>query len=77
MSEPLCVPRLGMSATEATLVEWTVASGTRVKAGEVVAVIETDKVETELESPASGTLVTAGEPGAVYPVGAVIAEVVS
>jgi len=76
MSEPVRIPRLGMTATEATLVEWAVADGAVVAAGDVIAVIETDKVETELEAPAGGTLVVKVAPGAVVPVGEVVAEVV-
>ena len=76
MSEPVRIPRLGMTATEATLVEWAVADGAVVAAGDVIAVIETDKVETELEAPAGGTLVVKVAPGSVVPVGEVVAEVV-
>jgi pyruvate/2-oxoglutarate dehydrogenase complex dihydrolipoamide acyltransferase (E2) component len=65
-----------MTATEATLVEWSVADGAVVETGDVIAVIETDKVETELESPAAGKLVATAAPGAVLEIGAVIGEVV-
>jgi len=76
MSEAVRIPRLGMTATEATLLEWAVPDGSAVAAGDVIAVVETDKVETELESPAAGTLVLKAAPGAVVPVGEIIAEVV-
>ena len=77
MSEPIRIPRLGMTATEATLVEWSVPDGSAVLPGDVIAVIETDKVETELESPAAGKLVVAAAPGAVLEIGAVIGEVLA
>ena len=73
---PIRIPRLGMTATEATLVEWSVPDGAAVRTGDVIAVIETDKVETEIEAPAAGTLLVAAAPGAVLEVGAVIGEVV-
>ena len=76
MSEPIRIPRLGMTATEATLVQWSVADGAAVQSGDVIAVIETDKVETELEAPSAGTLVASVAPGTVLEVGAVIGEVV-
>ena len=76
MSAPLRIPRLGMTTTEATLLEWLVAPGTAVQPGDVIALIETDKVESELEAPAAGTLVPSGEPGQVYEVGALIGEIV-
>ena len=77
MSEAIRIPRLGMTATEATLVEWSVPDGSAVQTGDVIAVIETDKVETELESPAAGTLVATAAPGTTLEIGAVIGEVVA
>lgn len=76
MTEPLRIPRLGMTATEATLIEWVVPSGAAVAAGDVIAVIETDKVESDLEAPAAGTLITSAQPGQVYEIGALIGEIV-
>ena len=75
MSEPIRIPRLGMTATEATLVEWCCPDGSTVQEGDVIAVIETDKVETELESPAPGTLVFKAPSGTVLQIGAVIGEI--
>ncbi len=72
------MPRIGHSMTEGTLVAWRVAAGAAVRAGDVVAVIETDKAEVELESPADGLL--AGPllaPNEVAPVGAVLGWVVA
>ena len=77
MSESIRIPRLGMTATEATLIEWSVPDGSPVQPGDVIAVIETDKVETELEAPAAGRLVATAVPGTVLEIGAVIGEVVA
>jgi pyruvate/2-oxoglutarate dehydrogenase complex dihydrolipoamide acyltransferase (E2) component len=66
-----------MTATEATLLEWTVPPGASVQPGDVIALIETDKVESELEAPAAGTLLTTGVPGEVYEIGALIGEIVA
>jgi pyruvate/2-oxoglutarate dehydrogenase complex dihydrolipoamide acyltransferase (E2) component len=38
------------------VVEWLRADGDLVEAGEAIVVIESEKAETELESPASGRL---------------------
>ena len=73
--EAVRIPRLGMTATEATLLEWSVPDGSAVQPGDVIAVIETDKVETELEAPAGGVLVTMAAPGAILEIGSVIGEV--
>jgi pyruvate/2-oxoglutarate dehydrogenase complex dihydrolipoamide acyltransferase (E2) component len=75
MSVPVVIPRLGMTVTEVTLLSWTVPSGTYVAQGDPIATVETDKVETDLEAPAAGLLEPSGQPGAIYPLGAVIGEI--
>ena len=68
------VPKLGLTMTEATVVEWRKTVGESVAAGEVLLVIETEKSEVEVEAPSAGTLVEIlGAPGQVYPVGEVVA----
>ena len=76
MTTPVVVPGLGLGVGEVTLLGWSVPAGTVVRPGDVIATVETDKVETELESPAEGVLSPIGEPGGAYPVGAVIAQIV-
>lgn len=51
------VPVLSESVTEATLVSWHKKQGERVKRGENLIDIETDKVVMELPAPQTGTLV--------------------
>ena len=41
---------------EATLSSWLVSEGDRVEEGEVIAEIETEKINNELEAPASGVI---------------------
>ena len=59
---------------DGTIVEWIVSEGQHVAEGDPIAVIETEKVETELPCPDTGTVVeiAAGE-GDTVEVGAVIA----
>ena len=54
--------------------EWLVAEGTMVEAGEPVLIIETDKVETEVEARESGILTITGKVGENYECGAVIGQ---
>jgi pyruvate/2-oxoglutarate dehydrogenase complex dihydrolipoamide acyltransferase (E2) component len=42
---------------DATVIEWLKSEGDRVEQGEVLVILETDKVNGEVESPASGVLV--------------------
>ena len=70
------LPKWGVSMQDAVLIRWLKAVGSPVTKGEPIAEFETDKVEVELESPASGVLtrVFASEEDTVD-VGAVIAEI--
>ena len=68
------MPKLSMTMEEGELISWVKQAGDQVRAGEVIAEVNSDKVEMEVESPADGTLVrlTAAE-GDVVPVGVAIA----
>ena len=48
------MPQMGVSVAEGTVVEWKKRVGDWVEADEIVVEISTDKVETEIPSPASG-----------------------
>jgi pyruvate/2-oxoglutarate dehydrogenase complex dihydrolipoamide acyltransferase (E2) component len=56
MSVELILPKWGLTMEDGTIVAWYVAEGDTVSAGQVVADIETEKVETELESPCDGVV---------------------
>jgi pyruvate dehydrogenase E2 component (dihydrolipoamide acetyltransferase) len=68
------MPKMGDGMEEGTLVEWTVKDGDKVKSGQVIGNIQTDKAVMELEAPGSGiftgVLLAAG---ATVPVGVPIA----
>jgi pyruvate/2-oxoglutarate dehydrogenase complex dihydrolipoamide acyltransferase (E2) component len=67
---PVNMPKLTMAATEATFIEWLVDDGTSVAEGEPIYSVATDKVENEVESPASGILRHGDAESEVdYPVG--------
>jgi pyruvate dehydrogenase E2 component (dihydrolipoamide acetyltransferase) len=50
------MPALGESVTEGTVTRWLKAVGDRVEADEPLLEVSTDKVDTEIPAPASGTL---------------------
>ena len=50
------LPRMGESVTEGTIVHWLKAEGDWVEEDEPLVEISTDKIDTELPSPASGKL---------------------
>lgn len=56
MSTSILMPKLGMTMKEGTVVEWLKQPGDAVQKGEGVATISSDKLTSEVEAPASGTL---------------------
>ncbi|QSB48028.1 dihydrolipoamide acetyltransferase family protein [Parageobacillus toebii] len=56
MAVEIFMPKLGMSMKEGTVVEWLKKKGDKVKKGESVVVISSDKIETDIEAPQDGVL---------------------
>jgi pyruvate/2-oxoglutarate dehydrogenase complex dihydrolipoamide acyltransferase (E2) component len=50
------MPQMGVSVAEGTIVEWKKQVGDWVEADEVIASISTDKIDTDVEAPATGRL---------------------
>ena len=48
------MPQMGVSVAEGTVVEWKKQVGDWVEADEIIASISTDKIDTDVESPATG-----------------------
>lgn len=63
----ILMPALSPTMTEGTLAKWLKKSGDKVKAGDVIAEIETDKATMEVEAVDEGTigkiLIEAGSAG--------------
>ena len=76
MSDKILVPVLGESITEATVSKWLKKEGDIVEADEPIVELETDKVNLEVPSPISGTLVEINsKDGSVVEVGALLGSV--
>jgi pyruvate/2-oxoglutarate dehydrogenase complex dihydrolipoamide acyltransferase (E2) component len=74
MDVPL--PRLADSLVDGIVSRWLKRPGDRVARGEPLVEIETDKVNSEIESPCDGVLTEVlAEEGATVPVGDVIARI--
>ncbi len=78
MATTVSMPQLGETVTEGTILRWAKQVGDTVAADEVLVEISTDKVDTEVPSPAAGTileiLVPEGETVAVGTAMVVIGE---
>src|SRR6266436_6947404 len=51
------MPQMGVSVSEGTITKWLKREGEHIEADELLLEISTDKVDTEVPSPASGTVV--------------------
>lgn len=70
------MPQMGESIAEGTIIKWLKAAGDQVERDEPLFEITTDKVDTEVPSPASGMLKTIlVAEGETVDVGATVAEV--
>src|SRR6187551_3101624 len=76
MSTSVTLPALGESVTEGTVTQWLKQVGDSVETDEPLLEVSTDKVDTEIPSPASGVLleIKASEDETVE-VGAVLAVI--
>jgi 2-oxoglutarate dehydrogenase E2 component (dihydrolipoamide succinyltransferase) len=75
MSVEIRVPSVGESVTEGTLSRWLKPDGAAVEADEPLFELETDKANTEVPSPAAGTLRIAVREGEKVQIGAVVGRI--
>jgi pyruvate dehydrogenase E2 component (dihydrolipoamide acetyltransferase) len=69
------MPKMGDAMTEGILLSWRKQDGETVKVGDVIAEIETDKSNVEVEAEEAGVLHTQTLPGTTVPVGQTIAVI--
>jgi len=75
---PLPMPKMSMTMETGEMISWSVAAGDTVKSGDVLAEVQTDKVDMEVESPVDGVIARlVAQPGDVVDVGAPIAFILS
>lgn len=72
MATAFQMPKLGLTMEAGTITEWLVEDGAPVTKGMAVLSIETDKVETEVESSGEGLLHQAGAVGDTFDCGETI-----
>jgi pyruvate dehydrogenase E2 component (dihydrolipoamide acetyltransferase) len=75
MPYDVVMPQLGMTMTEGMVVTWLKQPGDPVERGEPLFVVQTDKVDMDVEATAAGRLQEILlEPGQIVAVGTVIAK---
>ncbi len=73
MATEITMPKLSDTMTEGRLISWKKGVGEQVNRGDIIAEVETDKANMELEAFTSGVLLeTRVTPGELVPVGTVI-----
>lgn len=69
------IPKPGDAITEAEVTEFYVAEGGTAVEGDPLYAIATDKVEMDIEAPASGVVTWKVEVGSTYDVGELVAVI--
>ncbi|TML24540.1 MAG: 2-oxoglutarate dehydrogenase, E2 component, dihydrolipoamide succinyltransferase [Actinobacteria bacterium] len=70
------MPQMGVSVSEGTITKWLRQQGEQIEADEPLLEISTDKVDTEVPSPASGTLTQIlVQEGETVPVGTKVGQI--
>ncbi|MED1567811.1 dihydrolipoamide acetyltransferase family protein [Bacillus paramycoides] len=69
MAVEVVMPKLGMAMKEGIITSWNIKAGDNVAKGELIASINSEKIETEIEAPADGTVldIAVGEDEGVPP----------
>lgn len=76
MATEVTIPDLGEGIEDVTVSRWRVKVGDQVNEGDVIVEIATDKVDTEVPSPASGTVLKLGaSEGDIVPLTQVLAVI--
>jgi len=76
MKEDIYLPKMGQTMTEGTVEKWLKKDGDKVKKGEGIVEITTDKITTTIDSPVDGVLQILIEEGNIVPIGEIIGEII-
>lgn len=69
MRHEVILPKTGMYDGDVALIEWLVGPGDHVRAGDPLFVMESDKVEMEIEADVDGWIQIEAEAGLEAPIG--------
>ena len=76
MAEIIKMPKMSDTMTEGTIAAWLKKVGDKVKSGDILAEVETDKATMELENYEDGTLLYTGPKAALRPLHEAVMAVV-
>ncbi len=72
MAVEVFLPKTGIYVDDVTLLQWLRPEGSRVEEGEAVLLMETEKVEVEVQAEGAGWLHQTVQPEATLPIGTVV-----
>lgn len=72
MAHEVFIPKTGIYMDDCHLIDWLVDEGASVRAGDALFLMETNKVEMEIEAGADGIVHHGAPVGEDYPIGRVI-----
>lgn len=72
MAHEVFIPKTGIYMDDCHLIDWLVDEGASVRAGDALFLMETNKVEMEIEAGAGGIVHRVAPAGEDYPIGRVI-----
>ena len=75
MATPVVIPSVSESITSVILLQWLKKNGDNVSQDEPIALLETDKANVDLNSPAAGVLNQTRQPGDTINVGEAIGQI--
>ena len=75
MAVAVTVPAAGDAVTEGRIAKWLVATGSSVKADQILFELETDKLTVEVPAPAAGVLTITKSAGETVPVGSTVGSI--
>ena len=75
MAVAVTVPAAGDAVTEGRIAKWLVATGSSVKADQILFELETDKLTVEVPAPAAGVLTITKPAGETVPVGSTVGSI--
>lgn len=63
------LPKTGMYEGDVTLISWLVEDRSKVRAGDPIFLMESEKVEMEIEAEVDGWMLQKADPGTEAPIG--------
>ena len=72
MAADVFLPKTGIYVDDVTLLQWLIPEGGYVQEGQSILIMETEKIEVEVEAEATGWLHRTVEPEATLPIGTVV-----